>query len=198
LSIWKSIKAFGDTLLAFAGLVGVIYLVQDIEELPVALQKWRALVPVDRERALIGLSVLLVAYIAWMDARPFVRRWLRHRRIEQLSGAKRSVARFVRASSSFTLKEAASLLAMEEITNDQLKGAAAGILNDLHKSVRRGELVPVNARDGEIFAPRSMHEQVMAMSGEPTARRLYGDLEISKNDLFQLADKYDAEIPGRY
>lgn len=49
--IWEGLKKFWDFLAAFGTLVGILYLAQDVNDLPTALQKWRALVIIDRETA---------------------------------------------------------------------------------------------------------------------------------------------------
>jgi hypothetical protein len=78
--IWSFIRRSWDFFFALSGLVGVLYLAQDVEDLPEALKKLRALVPIDRETALITLSALLVLYIGWMDIRPSIYSWLERKR----------------------------------------------------------------------------------------------------------------------
>jgi hypothetical protein len=72
-------KAFGRAIAVLLAWFGILFLAKDISELPDALKAWRPLVP-DRETLFIAFSGLLVLWIAWSDARPFVHNYLASRK----------------------------------------------------------------------------------------------------------------------
>src|SRR4051794_2124412 len=65
---WRALVAVGTWL-------GLFFLAKDVYELPEALKAWGPLMP-DRETALAIFSGLLVLWIAWIDVRPFVQKYL--------------------------------------------------------------------------------------------------------------------------
>lgn len=72
----KFIKKFWDGIFAFGGLIGIIYIPADLFGLPEAYPPLtRVLAVLERFTILAAFTAVLVVYIFWMDARPFVRRW---------------------------------------------------------------------------------------------------------------------------
>lgn len=79
--MWSAVTKFARTIVAAATLIGILYLPADLGGLPEALKiPLEYLMAVDRELALIVFSGLLVAYIGWMDARPFILSWQEKRK----------------------------------------------------------------------------------------------------------------------
>lgn len=73
----RPVRAISVIIGYVGALVGILYLPQDIGELPQALNKWGPVVSLlTREIALIAFSSLCVVWIAWTEIRPAVRRWL--------------------------------------------------------------------------------------------------------------------------
>jgi hypothetical protein len=72
--VWWWISAFWRTVLVVGALLGILYLPQDIDELPKALQKWGPVMGVfTREIALLTFAIACAAWVIWIDIRPFAR-----------------------------------------------------------------------------------------------------------------------------
>ncbi|MCT7374417.1 hypothetical protein [Chelativorans salis] len=80
------IKRFWDAL-AFGGLlIGLIYIPADLYGLPDAYPWLRTVATmVDRSDLILAFAILAVAYIIWMDARPFLSRFKENRTRKRLS-----------------------------------------------------------------------------------------------------------------
>ena len=72
---WKFIKPFWDFLAAVGGFIGVLFLAQDVHDLPEALRKWRGFMNISDQTFWMMFAFVLVLYIGWMDARPYVKKW---------------------------------------------------------------------------------------------------------------------------
>lgn len=70
------IKTFWKSLSAVSGLLGMAFLASDVRDIPQALEGWRrVLAMVDQVTALWAFSILALAYIIWVDARPLIEKW---------------------------------------------------------------------------------------------------------------------------
>lgn len=102
-----------------------------------------------------------------------------------------SLAKFVSKRDSFTLTEAACLLAETEIRQDNLTGPAAGYLHDIKTRILQKKIDPVNAQPHEMTFAR-----LPTLPGMVVKDELRNTLEISKKDLVKLANKLGVSIPG--
>lgn len=93
LIVWHIVRSVWKIVLAVATLIGILYLPQNIEELPVAVEgPWAFLADqlsflrpyMTREAALIAFATLLVSWLAWVDVRPFALRWFARRKTQSI------------------------------------------------------------------------------------------------------------------
>jgi hypothetical protein len=78
--LWKVLAGGWRGILAIGALLGILYLPQDIGDLPQALKRWGPVVGVfTRDTALFAFAILCAGWIVWSDIRPFAkeqaRRW---------------------------------------------------------------------------------------------------------------------------
>lgn len=191
--LWKTISACWHALLALGALVGIIFLPQDIGDLPEALKKWQPIVaPITRERALIIFSSICLAWVVWIDIRPFVRAWRTQttgRHINEGTKRSESLKKYVERREKFTLAEAACLIAGDEMREDDIVGPASGYLRDIKQLILAGEINTLNAEQYELS---------FARLNIPIEHRkeIRNSLEISRETLTWLAQKYEVHIPG--
>jgi hypothetical protein len=90
-NLWAVISRTWRALTAIAGIIGVLFLWQDLQYLPKAMGlpdayswAWRWLLELERETVAFLLLGLALAWILWIDARPLVWRWLENRKPQQI------------------------------------------------------------------------------------------------------------------
>jgi hypothetical protein len=116
-------------------------------------------------------------------------------RSQRSQADKPALEHLVRNRDSFTLAEAACLLAHTEIQQDDIVGPASSYLYDIKKRILASEVPVLNSTSHEIEYVRALSTGLALTAGAPK-RELRNSLEISKGTLAKLGTEFGVKIPG--